>query len=181
VSDVQAIHYDNARIIPQFPRELPVPYINRVDARRAALKQTIGKTARRRADVSADSVARINRERVERIFEFQSATTDVLERRADRNRRIFRNERARFADNLVVDAHIAREDQRLRALSRLCQFAFNKQNVQAFLYHATKIKATEEKVKRHITNGRWQFAIRYALCALRGLPYAVLTLPRFWV
>jgi hypothetical protein len=66
-------HLD-ARVLPDLPRELPVPDVERDDARRAALQQAVGEAAGRSADVEADFARRFDLKVVERRRELRKAS-----------------------------------------------------------------------------------------------------------
>ena len=74
---------DDARVGADFPIELIVPGIDRIDASRAALQQAIGKPARRCAHIDADPARGVDLEMIERAFEFQPAAPDVFFGRLD--------------------------------------------------------------------------------------------------
>ncbi len=77
MTDVGAVHHDDARISPQGPGELAVADIYRIDTRRAAPQQHVCEAARGRANVQTDAAAGIEPKDVERAFELEAATTGV--------------------------------------------------------------------------------------------------------
>ena len=44
-SRVQLLHYNHTRIVPDFPRQLAVPNVHRINLRGAPLQKTIGESA----------------------------------------------------------------------------------------------------------------------------------------
>src|SRR4029077_5307028 len=70
-SCVQFFHHHHARLVANFPGQLTVTDIHRVNFRRAALQKAIGETAGRCANVERDLAANIDLEKVQRAFQFE--------------------------------------------------------------------------------------------------------------
>src|SRR5262244_1109507 len=66
VTRIDVLAQFDPAVLPQFPIHLAAPDINRDDAPRPTLQQTVGKPARRCADVEADSVGGFDLEMIER-------------------------------------------------------------------------------------------------------------------
>src|SRR5262245_4895160 len=120
-------------VLPQFPIQLAMPDINRDDAGRASLQQTIGKPAGRCADVEADSVSRFDLEMVERSDQFQTATADKRRRLPDHQLDVNRNHMSGLVQSLLTAEDLPRKNQRLRLCASVRQPTRHEQLVQALL------------------------------------------------
>ena len=122
---------DDPGIGPDFPIQLTVTDVHRVDAQRAFLQQTIGKTAGRRADIEAGLARRIDLEKIQRAFELQPATAHVSFLFADVDRTVGRDASARLVHALPVDEHGARQNRPLRFLAGWEKSAIDEQVIEA--------------------------------------------------
>ena len=73
IARVHAFADDHARIVAQFPVELAVADVDRLDSRRAALQQAIGESAGGRAHVQADAPAHVDLEMIQRRGQLEPA------------------------------------------------------------------------------------------------------------
>ena len=74
---IELFHHDDARIVAEFPGELPVTDIDRIDLRRAMLEQAIGESAGRGSEIEGDFVLCVDGEFFQGVFEFESAAADI--------------------------------------------------------------------------------------------------------
>src|SRR5262249_5855165 len=111
----------DSAVLPQFPIQLPIPDINRDDAGRATLQQTIGKSACRSADVETDSVSRFDSEMVKRRDQFHTAPTDKRQRLLDGQLDVNRNQMSGLVQSLLTAEDLPRKNQRLRLCASVRQ------------------------------------------------------------
>lgn len=138
VSDIRPFNDDDARILAQFPRELPVAHVDRIHTRSAVLKQAIGEAAGRGARVDRDHAVDIDLELVESRFELKSASADITRLLADVERDIFRKAKAGFVEDLAVySEYTSGKDQALRLRTRQARPALDQDVKPFFLWHLT--------------------------------------------
>ena len=75
--DIRTLEHAHAFIFAELPRELSVVHVDARDFSGARLKQTVGKTARRRANIDAARPAHILSKRIERPLELMPATAHI--------------------------------------------------------------------------------------------------------
>ena len=129
------LHRHHAGIAAQRLRQLSAAHVESIDARRAALQQTVGEAARGRAHVEADPARRVDPERVERA---RPASRRPATRTARRRHELHGHGRVDQVARLAVepgavtlaDAHPAGHQQRLGAAARRRQAPFGEQLVQ---------------------------------------------------
>ena len=116
---MSSVDHPHPRIRRHLPVELPVPHVDAVDARRPALQQAVGETARRRPDVERGEPARIDAERVERVRQLEPAARHERHRpRAQPQLGVRVDQLARLVDRAIARQHLARQDERPRLLAR---------------------------------------------------------------
>ena len=117
---VGAIAHVYTRIAAQPRVELAVADVHRHHRSRAALEQTVGEAAGRRADVETSALRNVHTEIVERTRELLAAARCIALRfAAHANLRGVTHARAGLVLGHVVDEDLAGADQRLRARARI--------------------------------------------------------------
>ena len=76
MAGVDSFHHDHPLVVAELLIELAVPDVDGVDAGGAALKQAIGESAGRGADVEADQAGRVYSEGVERVGQLAAGARD---------------------------------------------------------------------------------------------------------
>ncbi len=125
---------DDTRILAQFPGQLAMPDIDRINAPRTARQQHVGKAAGRCPDIERDPAARIDREMIERMGELDPAARYpgvVAPTHLDRG--IIRQRFAGLVDPPLAGKHQTREDQRLRSGPAFGQAPLHQQLIGAML------------------------------------------------
>src|SRR5262245_52450457 len=102
---IDSFAHCDARVVANFPVELIVPYIQRGYFARAVLQQTVGKSARRCADVQTRKSTDIEVEFKQCCFQLNSTAADITLRRSffDSNVCVLRKEFGRLVDELLVN------------------------------------------------------------------------------
>ena len=134
VAGVQMFAHDHARIVADFPGELAVADVDRVNLRRAALQEAIGEAAGGRADVERGHAGGIDREMIERAFEFQSAAADIFRRRGDDEFGVGRDFDGGFVQDAIAEADFAGHDGALRLLAAREMPLLDQDNIEARLF-----------------------------------------------
>ena len=140
IADVRPLHYNDARVRADLPRQLPIAHIDGKYLTRPLLEQTIGKSARRRAGVAAHIARRVNAEVAQRLFELQSAAAHIRAHvPAHLDLGFKRDIHASLVGLLAVHIDLARHDDGLRPAAGLREPALHQQHVQPLLMlHARK-------------------------------------------
>ena len=134
------VHYD-ARIAPQLVGDLTLADIHRMNACRAALQQTVRKSARRSAEVHAHRAGRVNFEMIERRLQLVSAAADKLLLRLQFDGGIGRDLRAGLVRDLSRHQNLSGHDGAFGLLAALAQPAFHQQQIQPQLFHVVTVTA----------------------------------------
>ncbi len=122
----------HARVGAKLRVELSVADVDRVDARRAALEQTVREAPGRGAHVQANLPGGVDPERVEGRRELDASARDVRVRRSrHRHDRAGRHRLPRLLGAAPVHLHEAGQDQGLRLLPRRGQSPRDQENIQA--------------------------------------------------
>lgn len=135
VARVGLFQQANSRVAAQSGVHLAVAGVDRDHSRCTRLKKTVGEAARRRADVQTGLTRNIDGPIFERTRQLQPAAANIRHFVAEEAEDdIALNAGAGFFQLLLVHQHSAREDERLRALTRGHQAAFHQQLVEAQLH-----------------------------------------------
>src|SRR5262245_10895151 len=110
VTRVDVLAQFDAVVLSQFPIQLAAPDVDGDDARRAALQEAIGKSARRSADVETDSARHFDPKMVERGGQLQTAPADERHWFADRQLHVNRNQLAGLFQSLSTAEDMTGED-----------------------------------------------------------------------
>lgn len=116
---VGALHDHDPRVLTQAVVQLPVAYVDGVDARRPALQEAVGEAAGRRTEVSGQAPGRVIGEGLERAGQLDAAARDegvVLAAHAQLC--VVRELLARLVHAPVTRVDHAREDEGLRLGAR---------------------------------------------------------------
>src|SRR4051812_47442797 len=97
--------------------QLAVPHVNRINAGRSLLQQTVGEAARGGADISADAPCRVDVEGVERVRKLHAAAADVWVARLKVERQVFGDELAGLRGLGAGNGHLAGEHEGARLLT----------------------------------------------------------------
>ena len=131
LADVRTLHVDDACIRAQFPVELSISHINRIDLDRAILQHTVRKSARGRTDVCCRPPRKANTERSDPLCKLQSAAADIRKILShDAQYCIGGNGCARFIHTLLVDEHLSCHNETLRTLTARCKPLYGEQHIQ---------------------------------------------------
>ena len=138
------LHHDDALILPQFPRKLPLPHVHGKNFFRAALQQTIRETAGGRAEINRGQASDVQLKMFQRVFEFVAAATDEFIHGIEREfvRRL--DAVARLAGGLAVDANLPGENEALGFFTAVAQAAFDESLIEAG--HGSVFAAGEDAV-----------------------------------
>src|SRR6478672_1989737 len=110
-SRVELFPYDHARIAPDFPGQLPMANIDRVNLSRAFLEQTIGEPSSRSADIQRRNPVRRNRKMPERPLEFQSTAAHISRASVHRERCVRLDFGGSLIDHRVPDPYLSGHDR----------------------------------------------------------------------
>ncbi len=134
IPGVRFFEQSYARILPQLEIHLAISGVDGYDACGPVLKQTVGESPGRCADIHADSSGYINFPVVESAFEFQSATTSVLQVLPQQSNNTFGFDLdSGLCNFLIVHQDFAGKNQRLCAFTRGNERAVDKQSIESKL------------------------------------------------
>ena len=112
---IHPLAHDDARVLAQFPGELAVADIHRVNPPRAARQQHIGKAAGRGADIKCDPAGYVDAEMIERMGQLDAAARNPwMVATFDCQRRIGGEPIAGLVDPPIAGVNKPGKDQRLR-------------------------------------------------------------------
>lgn len=77
VQGVGPLQQRHARVVPEFPRELPVGGVDRDHAGGPVVEQAVGESAGAAPEVGASQTVDVDLKRVQGVFEFEPAAADV--------------------------------------------------------------------------------------------------------
>ena len=124
VSSVDPFHHNDALILPEFPGELAVTHIYRVDANRSSLEQTVGESSCRGTHVERNQSLDLDAKPVQCCRQFEPGPAHKRRSSLDSDILFATDHSGRFDGNLAVDGYFAGHDEPSRLLTTLYQAAF---------------------------------------------------------
>jgi hypothetical protein len=121
VPGVGPFHHDDARIMAQLPGKLAMSDINGINLPRAVLQETIGKAAGRCAEVQCCQAGDIKFEMLQRMFQFETAATDIPFAGGESDLVGRLNFVARLFGWLLIDGDLSSHDGTLGLLAAFAQ------------------------------------------------------------
>lgn len=146
VADVHPFHDNDARVLPNLPRQLPVADVDGIHARRTALKQNVGEPAGRGADVRTNTPTDCNGKSVERRRQLESTPADVWQRLPQLEEDVFRHWSSGLGDHPARYLHFAGKDEGAGAFACFDQPALHEEDIETFLAHDLRIGERWAKV-----------------------------------
>src|SRR5713226_3676286 len=123
---VHAFAHSDPRVVAKTPVQLASTDVEGDDAGRAAPEEDVGKATCRSADVERTAAGGIDVERVKRVRELETATTNVRMIRFEEGYlSVARNRRSDFGHDAAVNGHVSRQDERTCPLARLRKTLFD--------------------------------------------------------
>lgn len=115
---MSSFHNGDPWVSPEFHVELPASDINGVDASGAMLKQTVGKSPRRCAQIEADATGHGDDKLLQRALKLDTPTPHVrMLGGLEHNPRVFRYQGPRFVHHAVIDQHLTGKNKRPGSLA----------------------------------------------------------------
>ena len=141
IPGVYAFAHDHARVVPQFPSDLPAANINRIDLCGAALQKAISEAAGRGSHIQAGFAFHRHLEMLEGGLQLETATSDILIGTLDFYGSVPRNQKTRLVGLLTGDDYPPRHDGSLRLFAGFAK-AFHHQKLidPRFTGHPSNIK-----------------------------------------
>ena len=135
VAHVGAVQHDDPRVGAQFPGQLAVADIDRIDAGCPPLQQAVGEATGAGPDIDGDQVVDSDRKRVECCGQLDSSAADVREGLPHCDGGSGVDQVSGFVRADTVDFDFTRHDQPLCLLSAGGQPAPMYQSIQSFFLH----------------------------------------------
>jgi hypothetical protein len=124
-------HDDHARVLPQFPCELPLPYIHGEDPGGPVLQQAVREAAGGRAQIERDQPGHVESKMDQGVFQLVPAAADVFFPGIEGERVGGFDRVAGLACGLKVDADLAGEDKAFGLFAAFTKAAFNQGMVES--------------------------------------------------
>ena len=129
---VHAFMDHDARILAQTPIELALAHVDGMHPGRAALKEHVGESTGRRADVDSDLSGDVESQGVECAGQLFSATRDVFRTGIDGQLGILGDRSGSAIGTAAIDPHRACQDERLGALAAGGELTLHQELVEAY-------------------------------------------------
>jgi hypothetical protein len=116
-----------------------MPHVDRVDLLRPSKEKYVRKSSRGRSDIERDSTVDLDAERVQTCREFDATAGNVrVIFSSNTDLDVYVDRMTGLGNRDVVDQHVAREDQPLRALTGRSKPALDKEQIDARFGHVNR-------------------------------------------